>query len=161
MAPLPDKADKALMHTARSCGACSACCTLLEVPALEKPASEPCPYLAGSGCGRYSTRPEACQKFHCVWLLGPSWLHDDDRPDLLGVLVKMHVWSTPERPGWECWELRPGAFQSFRFQRRLRRIQGRLPIFLRALTSAEVLYYPPYDPSHELQPPPESATEAP
>ena len=72
----------------RSCGPCTACCTILKIaaPELRKKAHKPCQHLSGAGCGVYQQRPQVCQQFLCGWRLFAE-LGDDWRPDLSGVMV--------------------------------------------------------------------------
>ena len=62
----------------RSCGTCTLCCKVYDVPALEKPAGTWCRHCRpGRGCGIHETRPQHCRSFHCLWMtqawLGPEW----------------------------------------------------------------------------------------
>jgi uncharacterized protein len=51
------------------CDGCTACCKVMHVRELEKPAHKWCPHCRiGSGCGAYETRPESCRVFECIWL---------------------------------------------------------------------------------------------
>lgn len=73
----------------RSCGPCTACCTVqgvregLESP---KPPGVPCPHLCEKGCGIYKKRPDECSTYRCLWLQGFGELWD--RPDLSGVVFE-------------------------------------------------------------------------
>jgi hypothetical protein len=63
----------------RSCGRCSACCKLLHVIELDKPANKWCEHCrpGAGGCSIYETRPQICRSFACGWLMservGPEW----------------------------------------------------------------------------------------
>lgn len=99
----------------RTCGACTACCTLLEVPELGKDAFRPCPLLSGSGCGRYALRPDSCRRFECQWLRGVLELDDGVdptlRPDVCGLMFDYQ----PDSAFGEmyvAWEVEPGASAS-------------------------------------------------
>ena len=96
----------------RACGSCGACCTVLEVEALRKPARVECRHLAvlnGAAsdergrCTVYARRPEACASFRCFWLreadvaeaqaaasrLRPALLLEDgERPDRVGLMAQ-------------------------------------------------------------------------
>lgn len=74
-----DKAHKNAPN--RKCGECSLCCKALRVDPLDKPTGVWCKH-ARPGCGIYETRPEECQNFNCLWLLG--LFEDKDRPDKVG-----------------------------------------------------------------------------
>jgi hypothetical protein len=57
----------------RACGACSLCCKLLPVAALEKPHEKWCAHCRpGAGCAIYESRPETCRSFACHWLADPA-----------------------------------------------------------------------------------------
>lgn len=70
----------------RTCGPCTACCT---VPQIEdfSPPYEPCPHLLDlpeHRCAIYEYRPSDCRLFRCAWLRG--WGEESDRPDLSGTM---------------------------------------------------------------------------
>jgi hypothetical protein len=78
----------------RQCGECVACCDLLYVPELKKPARQRCPDCTGTGCGIWETRPSVCRNWHCVWrMLGA--MPPETRPDKLGVMFEVR---TPDAP---------------------------------------------------------------
>ncbi|MGH6818200.1 MAG: YkgJ family cysteine cluster protein [Methylovirgula sp.] len=58
----------------RACGACSLCCKLLPVAALNKPHDRWCTHCrpGNGGCTIYETRPQTCREFDCLWLAEPS-----------------------------------------------------------------------------------------
>lgn len=92
--------------TGRACDGCTACCTVLLVTELRKPARRACEHVSRDGCRVHETRPESCRAFHCAWLRGVID-GDDARPDALGVMVDAFV----ERPSgatrvvaFELWE---------------------------------------------------------
>lgn len=72
----------------RSCGPCTACCTVIGVReglGAPKPPGVPCTHLAAcGGCSIYKSRPEECRTYACLWLQGMGSI--EDRPDLLGVV---------------------------------------------------------------------------
>jgi hypothetical protein len=62
----------------RSCGTCTLCCKVFDVPAVEKVRAVWCRHCTpGKGCGIWQTRPGFCRDFHCLWIhdhnLGPEW----------------------------------------------------------------------------------------
>jgi hypothetical protein len=75
------------------CGDCTACCTVLSVKELDKSPHSPCDHLAGSGCGRYESRPGSCRNWSCLWLLGYILGEQQHRPDLLGLILDVVVFS--------------------------------------------------------------------
>lgn len=119
----------------RSCGDCTACCTRLVIPELDKPFGQPCQCLRRSpdppGCRIYERRPETCSGYSCLWLAEGSpeilrrlskgqrrrfqpQLQDDDRPDRLGVLFDYAV--ANGRSMLAAREVRRGAFNDRRVQ---------------------------------------------
>lgn len=78
----------------RSCGECSACCTICAVEELGKPTHTHCIHQADAGgCLIYNDRPASCAAYSCLWLGG--YLPDQFRPDRSGI-----VWAYfPIRPG--------------------------------------------------------------
>lgn len=73
------------MTAARTCGACQACCTVLGVKPLDKPAFQRCAHQCAKGCGIYETRPDPCRLYACGWVEGFGQRRD--RPDRLGVIL--------------------------------------------------------------------------
>lgn len=71
----------------RSCGSCTACCTLLSIPELQKPEATKCSHQCQWGCGIYGERPESCRVFECLWLQGA--LGRKYKPDECGLMVSM------------------------------------------------------------------------
>jgi Fe-S-cluster containining protein len=83
----------------RKCGTCVACCKILDIdkPDLKKPANVLCPHCTGTGCGIYSTRPEICRTWYCLWRridVMPEFL----RPDKAGVLFSLDQHLPPRTP---------------------------------------------------------------
>ena len=73
------------MITMKNCGSCTACCTVVSVPALNKAAGVRCQHLTANGCGIYEDRPSACQVFDCGFrVLG---LAPRLRPDRAGFMI--------------------------------------------------------------------------
>jgi len=91
----------------RKCGQCTACCTTLEIPTLEKPAGSSCKHLKRNGCGFYDQRPEECRGFQCVW--SERLLPSSARPDKSGLMAYRHV--TKWGDTLTLVELRAGSLQ--------------------------------------------------
>lgn len=96
----------------RVCGSCTACCTVLGVPELEKGTYEVCEHLCAAGCGIHAERPGSCRTFECQWLRGvlevEGRVDPDLRPDSCGVIFDYQ----PESAFGEvyvAWEVEPGA----------------------------------------------------
>lgn len=70
----------------RSCGGCSVCCEVLEIPALKKPKKTLCVNVcSGGGCSIYQDRPSDCRTFQCIWSEG--YTGDGQRPDKSGIMA--------------------------------------------------------------------------
>ena len=80
----------------RSCGACTACCTVLTVDTLDfsKPAGTPCPQLTAQGCSIHAVRPHICRTWFCAWRRIAS-MPDEARPDRSGLLVSLNFERAP------------------------------------------------------------------
>lgn len=82
----------------RTCGTCTACCSVLPVRAagFTKMPSTTCALcIPGRGCKIYDARPDACQTYYCVWRQS-SVLDDEWRPDRSGVLITDEYEDVPE-----------------------------------------------------------------
>lgn len=74
----------------RQCGACTACCHVLEIddPELQKPAGVLCRHCR-NGCSIYERRPQVCRDWLCMWREFPGLFDESWRPDRSGVLMRM------------------------------------------------------------------------
>jgi len=75
----------------RSCGSCTLCCKVFNVPEVESPAGKWCRHCApGTGCTIHATRPDICRRFFCGWMvspaLGPEW-----KPERSKVILLLHA----------------------------------------------------------------------
>jgi len=107
----------------RVCGACVACCSLLEIdtPSLKKTPGRLCPHCTGQGCGVYDERPSPCRTYFCAWRRIAA-LGEETRPDRLGLMLHlahpkpapnplMHVYiSLQPLTSWA--EVRPGGLKT-------------------------------------------------
>lgn len=99
----------------RRCGPCTACCTALGIPELDKPGFERCPKLRRrrpEGCSIYGSRPNSCREWSCGWLLGIG--EASDRPDRLGLIIDIEFSDTLGCYMVKLFELRPGAHKTDR-----------------------------------------------
>ena len=98
--------------TLRECGPCSACCTAIGVPELDKPPYRPCAHLCEAGCGVYADRPGSCRTFECQWLRGElevdGAVDPDLRPDACGVMFDYQPDSAFGEV-YTAWEVEAGA----------------------------------------------------
>ncbi len=74
-------------NSARTCGDCSLCCTVLRVDELGKLGGVDCVHQnrRGPGCSIHPRRPGICRAYRCLWLSGG--LDAGDRPDHLGAVL--------------------------------------------------------------------------
>lgn len=92
----------------RPCDECSACCTTLEVPAVQTKVGETCQHVAaGGGCAIYATRPKDCREYACAWKLGVG--SEEQRPDKIGFTITAARASLGLHPAWLVHELWKGA----------------------------------------------------
>lgn len=109
MGQLSNDPERARRAAERSCGECSACCSVLRVDELAKPAGRDCVHQRSTGgCGIHVRRPPICRAYHCLWLQGG--LEDDERPDRTGGLVDLEAVGAAVQLSIR--ELRPGALDA-------------------------------------------------
>src|SRR5436190_3068507 len=95
------------------CGECQACCMVLGVhdtPEGGKPCYTKCVHQIDTGCGIYSTRPQSCRNYWCMYLSGFLTGGEEMRPDKLGVIIEQKV-DDGGIPVLVLWETRPDAMQ--------------------------------------------------
>lgn len=106
------------------CGECNACCTILSVMELKKPYCSTCEHILPSPenpqhtCGIYSSRPESCKSYSCLWRELPIIPNTKNRPtsmpetlrpdqcgfmltldgDNHGLWIEVHFTNTPQFP---------------------------------------------------------------
>ena len=102
----------------KPCDGCRACCTVLGVHELGKVNYEPCQHECDKGCAIYEERPTSCRAFYCGWAQGCIPGRPDFRPDRLGVIFDYSLTSEC----WLAWEVFPGAAQSKKAQKAIRRL---------------------------------------
>jgi hypothetical protein len=75
--------------SARTCGKCSMCCYLFDLPELKKPKNKWCQHCnPGKGCSIHNQeRPEICGTYSCSWLLGTGALPDEWFPPKSKMIV--------------------------------------------------------------------------
>jgi hypothetical protein len=101
---------------ARECGPCTACCTVMAVHELAKPARRACDHVSHSGCTVHRDRPESCRAFHCLWLRG-AMAGDNTRPDELGVCFDAFNATDTGKVMLYAFELWEGALETPEAQR--------------------------------------------
>lgn len=110
-----------------NCEGCTACCKVLKIRELDKPAHVWCKHCKiGVGCGSYETRPESCRVYECIWLQTqrlPRPMAFELRPDKSRVVIgttnkgeEMVFYVSPERP--DAWNR--GGFRQFVAEMRAR-----------------------------------------
>jgi hypothetical protein len=74
---------------ARSCGECSKCCFVFDIPVLDKPGGAWCRHCrpGEGGCIIQDTKPDICRSFVCSWLEDVDGLGDHWKPSLCGMVV--------------------------------------------------------------------------
>lgn len=118
----------------RTCGGCTACCTVMGVAELDKPAWQPCAHECAEGCAVYTTRPQSCAEYSCLWLLDPQNLFRNmERPDRVGVVLDISDQDSPvtEHLGQQAVlarEVRSGAFDESAAKAMLDRLEKRVVV---------------------------------
>ena len=75
----------------RSCGTCTMCCKVFDLPVVQSPVGKWCRHCApGKGCRIYESRPDICKDFFCGWLLSPE-LGPEWKPDRSKVVLQVNV----------------------------------------------------------------------
>jgi hypothetical protein len=97
-------------HFERSCGECTACCTVLAVDELRKPMRWACEHLVRHGCRIYAARPQGCRDFDCHWLRGEIAGDESLRPDRLGVIFDSFRDAATNNSRFVAFEVWTGAF---------------------------------------------------
>lgn len=105
----------------KSCGPCTACCTVIAVEPLGKEPYTPCNHLCTEGCSIYDRKPSVCSTWECAWKSG--WIDGDERrrPDQLGVIFEFHG-SSGHSFLW-AYEVWPNAFDSPQARYLLQRLE--------------------------------------
>lgn len=95
------------LPTTRACAGCDACCTVMQIEELDKPAGVRCRHLSGGGCGIWGAHPQPCKTYVCLWRLSDDILPADLFPAKSGFVLSVHsmtVW-----PAMVTLSLIPGA----------------------------------------------------
>jgi hypothetical protein len=113
----------------RICGECTACCTVLGVVELNKPAYTTCRHDCGR-CAIYESRPKTCRIWSCGWLLSHIEGDERRRPDRLGLLFNREA--LDGKPITVVYEVWPDAATHSNNAFLLRKMSQQMPIVLRA-----------------------------
>jgi hypothetical protein len=93
----------------RSCGTCTLCCKVFEVPSLQKPAGSWCRHCSpGAGCGIHETRPAHCREFFCLWMTDRT-MPDEWKPERSKIVL-----TTFPGNGFLYVQVDPGSPQAWR-----------------------------------------------
>lgn len=96
-----------------NCDGCTACCKVMKIRELNKPAHTWCQHCKiGVGCGSYDTRPESCRVYECIWLQTQRMdkpIAFELRPDKSRVVIgttnqgeEIVLYVSPDRP--DAWK---------------------------------------------------------
>jgi hypothetical protein len=114
----------------RSCGSCTACCTVMGVDELAKDAYTACKHARGC-CSIYNDRPQSCREFSCMWLQDPEKIFRNmERPDSLGVMFDVTTEDGVIGAALVAREVRPGAFNETSAKDTLERLAKRVLVIL-------------------------------
>jgi hypothetical protein len=110
---------------ARSCGTCTLCCKVYDVPPIDnKPRGAWCKHCKpGKGCGIWQDRPQFCRDFHCHWIkddsFGEEWKPEKSK-FVMNYRPDQNAFAVVVDPGF------PGAWLKEPYHSGLRRLAGRL-----------------------------------
>lgn len=110
----------------RECGSCIACCTTMAVPEIDKKAGEKCAHTCDKGCSIYDTRPDACQRWNCMWIAG--YLPEALKPEQCGVIWDHSNHPLFDRGMFTAREFRPGALEEKATQEWLANVISKLMV---------------------------------
>jgi len=99
------------------CGECTACCSVLKIDALDKPAYTPCTHC-NKGCTIHKTKPQTCTEFECGYYQGKN-IPIELRPDNCGIIfIKKtdRIFSGLIVPGVEVTDIAKGQIKAFNDQ---------------------------------------------
>lgn len=97
----------------RTCGDCTACCTVKSVRELGKPSQTACRHMCQGGCAIYERRPAGCREYACLWRQGLMESDQRLRPDQLGVIIDYEPFARmPGTVRLIVWEVVPGAAET-------------------------------------------------
>lgn len=130
----------------RSCGECVACCKAFRVPQLDKPANVLCRHAAGPGCSIYTTRPDACRAYYCLWRRIGA-LPEAARPDRLGIIFSFVTGYMPVTPFERLYIIARAIDDTAVFTSAAARAaigmfvaEGSLPVFIASGEERELIY---------------------
>jgi hypothetical protein len=110
----------------RECGTCIACCTTMGVAELDKKAGEECVHTCDKGCAIYDSRPDACQRWNCMWIAG--YLPEALKPEECGVIWDSSHHELVDRELFTVREVRPGALEGKDTQEWLARVISKMMV---------------------------------
>ena len=117
-----------LPEPTKTCGECTACCTVMAIPETKKPMYQTCEHLGCSGCSIYAERPLSCRSWSCLWLLGIIEGDERRRPDRLGLIFDMVQFPSVGRGFLVCYEVWPDALQNPQARYVLQRVEARYSV---------------------------------
>lgn len=101
-------------HITRACGGCAACCYAPHIKPLGLDHFTHCQHETPIGCAIYSTRPQVCRDFECLWSRGmvvPGVPKKLLRPDRLGMFVGSNFPHETYGPTLACLEAFDGGMK--------------------------------------------------
>jgi hypothetical protein len=81
----------------RSCGPCIGCCSIYQIPTLNKPKYVLCTHCTGTSCTIYDDRPQECRTFYCLWRRIAA-MPEEARPDKIGIVFTYEMYDPPPNP---------------------------------------------------------------
>lgn len=114
----------------RRCGDCVACCALMTVKEISKPAGQMCPKACAKGCSIYADRPGSCRAFECLWLQDEVGVwNSSHRPDRFGLMFS-YQYGTAFGDVMSAFEVWPGASEEEEPAKMLRKLSEKMVIIV-------------------------------
>lgn len=133
----------------RGCGPCIGCCSIFQIPALQKPKYTLCKHCTGSSCGIYDSRPDDCRKFYCLWRRIAA-MPEETRPDRIGIVFTYEIHDSPPIPFRKRYIIGRAIDDPAVFDTRLGRAavdmfirEGSLPVFIAHRHETKMVYPDP------------------
>lgn len=111
----------------RTCGECQACCEVVGVHEFDKPIYTKCQHQCKNGCDIYSSRPESCQTYQCIWLTG--FFDVEERPDKLGLVLDLRTSKFGEVIS--IWEVYDNAIEKEKTKEFLDKLSRKYVLYIR------------------------------
>jgi hypothetical protein len=137
------------MVEGRTCGPCIGCCSIYQIPALQKPKYTLCQHCTGSSCSIYDDRPHDCRTFYCLWRR-IAVMPEEARPDKIGIVFTYEIHGSPPTPFHKRYIIGRAINDPTVFETPMARAavnmfirEGSLPVFIAHALETKMVYPDP------------------